>query len=302
MPVQASYLFVILVWSTTPLGIVWSSETIAPTLSVLMRMSIALILAGLVVAIGNIRVPWHRRACTLYMYSALGIFGGMLLSYIAAQTVPSGVISLIFGIAPILSGLLAQKLLGEAKFTPIKVFALLLALCGLYLICAAQIQQLDLAPMGLCLVFLAVCCFSLSGVLIKRVKVAIHPMATTFGALLFVTPMFALVWWIVDGTLAIEQWQMKSVWSTVYLGVVGSLLGFLAYFHVLQKLPASTVALTTLITPGFAIALGAWLNNEVITGSLLLGAVIIISSLALFQFGEQLKWFTPQCDQAKSDR
>ncbi|MBD1582565.1 DMT family transporter [Pseudoalteromonas sp. S16_S37] len=289
MPVQASYLFVIMVWSTTPLGIVWSSESMPPLLSVLLRMLIALILAGLIVSISNTRVPWHRRSCTLYIYSALGILGGMSFSYLAAQTVPSGVISLIFGLAPILSGLLAQKLLGEAKFTPIKICALLFALCGLYLICSAQIQQLNLAPLGLGYVFLAVCSFSLSGVMIKRVKVAIHPMATTFGALLFVTPMFAGLWWVFDGSFVVNSWAAKSIWATVYLGVVGSLLGFLAYFHVLQKLSASTVALSTLITPGFAIALGTWLNDEILTSSLVVGAVIIIFSLALFQFGEHLK-------------
>ncbi|BBN80901.1 membrane protein [Pseudoalteromonas sp. A25] len=259
-----------------------------PLLSVLLRMMIALLLAGLVIAISNTRVPWNRRACKLYLYSALGILGGMSLSYLAAQTVPSGVISLIFGLAPILSGLLAQKLLGEAKFTPVKLIALLLALFGLYLICSSQIQQLNLAPIGLGYVLLAVCCFSLSGVLIKRIKVAIHPMATTFGALLFVTPMFAVLWMIFDGTVAIDTWQAKSIWATLYLGVIGSLLGFLAYFHVLQKLSASTVALTTLITPGFAITFGAWLNNEQLTASLLTGAAIIIASLALFQFGERV--------------
>jgi len=37
MPVSAAYLAVILIWSTTPLGIVWSSESVSPTLAVLLR-------------------------------------------------------------------------------------------------------------------------------------------------------------------------------------------------------------------------------------------------------------------------
>ncbi|WP_462169740.1 DMT family transporter [Pseudoalteromonas xiamenensis] len=288
MSVRISYLFVILVWSTTPLGIVWSSETISPTLSVFLRMVIALVLAAFFVAFANIRVPWTRLSCLQYLYSAFGIVGGMLLSYLAAQTVPSGVISLVFGLAPFFSGILGYKLLGEAKFTPVKIVALGLALVGLYLICVAQLQELEIAPAGLIYVFLAVCSFSLSGVLIKRVPVIVHPMATTFGALVFVTPILATVWWFADGHFEPQLWETKSIWATVYLGVFGSLLGFLAYFHVLQKLPAGTVALTTLITPGFAISLGAWLNNEQLTATLLVGAVIVLSSLNLFQFGD--KW------------
>jgi drug/metabolite transporter (DMT)-like permease len=286
MSVRISYLFVILVWSTTPLGIVWSSSSISPTLSVLLRMILALILAAFFVAVANIRVPWSRLACQQYLYSALGIVGGMLLSYLAAQTVPSGVISLMFGLAPFFSGILGYKLLGEAKFTPIKLASLALALLGLYLICVAQLRELSIAPEGLVYVFLAVCSFSLSGVMIKRVPIIVHPMATTFGALVFVTPMLAVVWWLMDGHFDPSAWQAQSIWATVYLGIFGSLLGFLAYFHVLQKLPAGTVALTTLITPGFAISLGAWLNHEQLTGTLLVGAVIILGSLGLFQFGD----------------
>jgi drug/metabolite transporter (DMT)-like permease len=71
------------------------------------------------------------------------------------------------------------------------------------------------------------------------------------------------------------------------LAIFGSLLGFLAYFHVLQRLPASTVALTTLITPIFAISLGALLNNEVLTTPLLIGGVMILLSLFLYQFGDK---------------
>nr|WP_212760634.1 DMT family transporter [Pseudoalteromonas sp. NEC-BIFX-2020_002] len=276
----------VLIWSTTPLGIVFSSETVAPTLAVLMRMLIGLVLAAFVVAIANIRVPWHRRACFLYGYSSIGIYGGMLLSYMAAKTVPSGIISLMFGLAPILSGLLAQRLLNEPKFSLIKIIALGFALLGLFLVSAKHIQGSLMQLQGLLYVFMAVCFFSLSGVMIKRVKIAIHPMATTFGALVFVTPLFFITWWIVDGQLQSHLWSAKSLWSIVYLGVFGSLIGALAYFHVLQKLPASTVALTTLITPSFAIGLGAWLNDESVDQQLIIGAVIILMSLAVFQFGE----------------
>ncbi|MGK2235057.1 MAG: drug/metabolite transporter (DMT)-like permease [Pseudomonadota bacterium] len=287
MPVKVSYFFMVLIWSTTPLGIVWSSETVSPTLAVLMRMLVGLFLGGLIVAITNIRVPWSKNACLLYFYSSIGIFGGMLLSYMAAKTVPSGIISLMFGLAPILSGLLAQQLLNEPKFSPIKLVALACALIGLYFVSYNQIQNSQTQGLGLLYVFMAVCFFSLSGVMIKRVQIAIHPMATTFGALVFVTPLFFIAWWLLDGQLHIQNWSAKSLWAIGYLGVFGSLVGALAYFHVLQNLNASTVSLTTLITPSFALGLGAWLNNEPLSQELIIGAVIILISLGFFQFGDK---------------
>jgi drug/metabolite transporter (DMT)-like permease len=287
VPVKVSYFLMVLIWSTTPLGIVWSSESVSPSLAVLMRMLVGLFMGALVVAVTNVRVPWNKSACLLYSYSSIGIFGGMLLSYMAAKTVPSGIISLMFGLAPILSGLLAQQLLNEPKFSPIKLIALASALVGLYFVSYNQVQNSQTQGLGLVYVFMAVCFFSLSGVMIKRVKIAIHPMATTFGALVFVTPLFFIAWWLLDGELNIQNWNVRSLWAIGYLGLFGSLIGALAYFHVLQNLNASTVALTTLITPSFAIGLGAWLNNEPLSIELITGAVIIVISLGFFQFGDK---------------
>ena len=216
MPVQGSYLFVILVWSTTPLGIVWSAESMPPTLSVFLRMFIALILAIATVLVLKIHIPRTKNACLLYFYSAAGIVVGMLFSYLAAQSVPSGVISLVFGLAPIISGLFAQRVLSEKAFTAIKIVALVLSILGLFMVCMAQINQFQVPVMGIVYVLFAVTSFSLSGVMIKTIPIAIHPMATTLGALMFVTPIFALIWLISGGEINYQQWQMKSIVGTVY--------------------------------------------------------------------------------------
>lgn len=286
--VPAAFLSVVLIWSTTPLGIVWSSESVHPTMAVLLRMLIALTLGCLILLVTRIRLPGSRAAIKLYAVSSIGIVGGMLLSYFAARFIASGTMSLIFGLSPLLSGLMAQKLLGEDKFGPTKLFALALAFIGLGIVCSSKLSLDSNSWIGLILVLTAVSLFSLSGVLIKTVKINIHPIASTVGALMFSTPIFALAWLIFDGTLPIETWQEKSLWSILYLGIFGSLIGFISYFYVLQNLKASTVALVTLITPVFAMMLGAALNGEVITKALVIGASFVISGLGLYQFGD--KW------------
>ena len=78
MTVPIAYLAVLLIWSTTPLAIVWSSESIPPSMAVLLRMLIALVLGHLVIKTNKINLPWHSQAMKLYTFSALGIFGGMM--------------------------------------------------------------------------------------------------------------------------------------------------------------------------------------------------------------------------------
>ncbi len=286
--VPVAFLAVVLIWSTTPLGIVWSSESVHPTMAVLLRMLIALSLGCLILVIARIRLPWSKAAIKLYSVSSIGIVGGMLLSYFSARYLASGTMSLIFGLSPLISGLLAQKLLGEDKFGPMKLMALALAFIGLGIVCSSKLSLASSSWIGLILILTAVFLFSLSGVLIKTVEINIHPIASTVGALLFSTPQFALAWVIFDGSLPIDTWQERSLWSILYLGVFGSLIGFIAYFYILQNLKASTVALVTLITPVFAMMLGAQLNGEVITDALIIGAVFVLSGLGLYQFGGKL--------------
>ncbi|WP_076419007.1 DMT family transporter [Colwellia sp. UCD-KL20] len=290
MSVPAAYFAVVLIWSTTPLGITWSSETVNPTLAVLARMVIAVVLGWLILKVSKIELPLNRQAFKLYGYSTIGIFGGMSFAYIAAQYISSGLISLIFGLAPILSGILAQKILNEPKFSKTKKFALLFAMVGLAIVCYDKVfAQTDALSsdsyLGIAAVLCAVFFFSISGVLVKSVDIKINALASTVGSLVFSIPFFVAVWLIFDGTLPINTWETKSLLAILYLGVFGSLIGFIAYYYVLQKLDASTVALITMITPVIAICFGALLNNETVTDNLIIGASFVMGGLALYQWG-----------------
>ncbi len=288
MSVPIAYLAVLLIWSTTPLGIIWSSESINPNLAVLLRMLIALVLGVLVLKARAIALPWHNKALKLYSFSALGIFGGMLFSYLAAGYLSSGILSLVFGLSPVISAILARKILAEPKISTTKKLSMVLSISGLALVCSDNFTLENDAIYGLIFVFLAVFFFSLSGVLVKSISLVIHPLATTVGALFVATPLFFINWLILDGTLPVEQWQVKSILSTLYLGVFGSLIGFYAYFTVLQKLTASTVTLITLITPVIALTLGASFNGELLNSTLLIGAFLVLLGLSIYHWGDRL--------------
>ena len=279
------YLTVVLIWSTTPLGIVWSSESVHPTMAVLLRMLIAVILGSIILFLKKIEFPRNPTAYRLYLYSGMGIFIGMLFTYLSAQYLSSGLISLVFGLSPIISGLLAHKILDESKFNKTKKLALTMALIGLGFVCSDSISLNSHSWRGLVLILIAVTFFSLSGVLNKSVKINIHPLAITIGGLTITIPFFILAWYFLDGELPIEQWQARSIAAIVYLGIFGSLIGFVGYFYILQKLSATTVSLVTLITPIIAILLGIYFNNESVTKHLMLGATLVVVGLGLFLFG-----------------
>lgn len=292
MQLAAAYIAVILIWSTTPLGIVWSADSVSPSLALLMRMSIALVLGSVIILLARIEFPWGPRALRFYCNSTIGVAGGMFFTYMASRSIPSGMISLVFGFAPILSGVFAQKILGEAKFSLSKKCALVLAFSGLFIVCygklfisqgAQPVNYIDML-----FILIAVVFFSLSGVMVKSVQISMHPLASTVGTLIISLPIFVLAWWITDGAWVKPEFQLRSLLSIIYLGVIGSLFGFVAYFYVLKRMSATTVSLVTLITPVLAIFLGNQLNGEVVTESLVIGTLCILGGLFLYFFGHRL--------------
>ena len=144
------------------------------------------------------------------------------------------------------------------------------------------------AIFGFSFIFIGVILFSLSSVLVKSVPIDLHPLSTTVGSLIISLPVYLVAWLVLDGQLNTEQWQPRAVWAVIYMGVFASLLGFLAYFFILQKLEASTVALVTMMTPVVSMTLGILLNDERFSYSLLVGGLMIMTGLGVFQFGNRL--------------
>lgn len=288
MSIPAAYAAVVIVWSTTPLGVVWSSETVPPVMAALMRMSIAAVLGLLILKWRRIPLPWNKQALHVYGCSVLGVYGAMFCTYLAARSIPSGLISVLFGLSPLVSGLVAQRLLGDASFSKMRWVATFVALLGLVVICADDLAINSGSENGILLILIAVLLFSLSGVLVKRSGVHLHPFATTVGALLLSLPLYGISLMLIEGPMTVDDWSARSLLAIVYLALFGSLLGFVSYFYVLQKLAPSTVALVTLITPVFAILFGTLLNDEPVGLSLIVGAGCVILGLAIYHWGELL--------------
>ncbi|GAB0154216.1 DMT family transporter [Marinobacterium sp. BA1] len=286
--VPIAYLAVVLIWSTTPLTIAWSSESVDPVMAGWVRMLIASLLGLGLLRLLRIPLPLHREAQTTYACASLGVFGAMCCTYIASRYVPSGLISIMFGLAPILSAILGQWILKEPALRAYRWIACTLAFAGLGVIFTNELALGGDSLPGLLLLFLAVLLFSLSAVLVKRTGTQTHPLAHTVGALLWSLPGFGLTWWLLGGEPLVIDPDSRSFWAILYLAVFGSLVGFVSYFHVLRHLPPSTVALVTLITPIFALLLGHLLNDEPLTASLWQGCLLVVAGLALFFWGHRL--------------
>ena len=288
MSVPAAYLVMVVIWTTTPLAIKWSSEGIGPWLGVSARMQLGVFVCLVLVALMSRRMRWHAKARNTYLAAGLGIWAAMGSVYWGAQFIPSGMVSVVFGLTPVVTGLMASLLLGERAFTPFRSLGMLLGIGGLLLVFGNSLQLGNGQLPGLLAVLVSVAAHSLSAVWIKRIDAGLHPLETTTGALLVAVPLFWLSWALSDGHVD-GQVSQRALWSILYLGAVATGIGFVLYYYVLREVSASTVALATLMTPVLALLLGAWLNHERVGVADLAGAAVILLGLASYQWGDRLR-------------
>ncbi|MBB3141419.1 DMT family transporter [Halomonas organivorans] len=287
MPTGPAYLIVVLVWATTPLGIKWSAEAGAPIGSVMLRMLIALVAGVLILAVLRRGLRRDRRALASYAAAVPGVFGAMALSYHASQQLPSGLLSVMFGMAPLISGLILQALPGARKLRRWHWFGCALGVVGLGVVFLDGLGVGGGQLGALIMMLAAVTLFSGSGIAVQRVAAGLGPLEQTVGALALSLPCFLALWLASGEPLTIPLTE-RGRWAVLYLAVFGSLIGFLCYYLILSRLHAATVALVTLITPILALGLGMLLNQERPSASMLIGAALILVALGAYLFGDRL--------------
>lgn len=114
---KIAFLGVIIIWITTPLAIKWSGEGIGFLFGVTGRMVAGVIFAILVLALLRVALPRNERTRRAYLAAGLGIFATMTCVHWSAQHIPSGWISVIFGLTPMATGAMAFYPLGEKMYS-----------------------------------------------------------------------------------------------------------------------------------------------------------------------------------------
>lgn len=276
----AAYLAVVALWSTTPLAINWSLAGGGFAFALFLRMLVGLLCAVGILFASGAGFPLRRGVWTAYLVGGVSLFGTMLGVYWGAQFIHSGLISVVFGLSPLATSVIAALWLGERALTPVKLLGMALALAGLVIVFGRgdDLGGPD-AAIGLGAVLLAMFINALGLVGMKRVGGSIPPLAITAGIMLVSLPLFGLAWLLGDTGLP-GALPLRSTLAIAYLGVFGSVLGFALYFHLMKHLPAGALAMITVLTPLLALFIGHLLNDETLPPQVWAGAATI--SLGLY--------------------
>lgn len=281
---RLNYLLVILIWATTPLAIKLGGDSLPPLAGLTLRMALAFAVGSLICTLFGLAGLNIRRHWPLYLAASISVFPNMVLVYHAAEYIPSGLMALMFGLNPLVTAVLAKPILGENLLRPRKLLAIALAVVGLLCILADDVALPPQAGLGIGLMLLSNLLFSGSALWVKRLNatLTVEPLEQALGAMAFALPGLALTWLFIVGVEPVVV-SAVSLASLLYLALVASLVGFVAYYFILKTLSVEVVSLIPFVSPMLAILLGVVIADETLSGNIVVGAALILSSLLLHQ-------------------
>ncbi len=284
MRIILAYMTVIILWATTPLAIKWSGQGPGFVFGAASRMSLGTLCMLLLLIIRWKKLPVHRKARQTYYVVAIQMYAALMSVYWGAQYVPSGWISVIFGLSPFLTAIFAALWLKGGQFTLSKLVSYFLGIGGLAMMFSSALQLNIQAVYGIISILAAVSLQTGCAVWVQRIQAKLAAIDQVTGGLLVALPFYLLSWLIINDAQWPEQLDIINIASIVYLGLVATTLGFVLYYYLLINLKATTVALIPMISPVLALYLGHTVNNEPFTLKIALGTALILSALIMHEF------------------
>jgi drug/metabolite transporter (DMT)-like permease len=272
---------VYVVWGSTYLAIRVMVETIPALLGAGVRFVIAgaLLLAVLAARGGLQRLRLQRAMLArLAVIGTLLVFGGNGLVTIAEKHVPSGLTALLIASVPL--WIVVYRLAARDRPHRVTLAGVLLGFAGvaLLLLPGNRPEGVEIGP--ILVVVAAAMSWALGSLFSQRWTMPADPLVSTGWQMLIggAAMLLAAVAAGETSSVDVAAFSAKSVWSLIYLIVVGAVLAYSAYTWLLQNAPISQVATYAYVNPVVAVFLGwAILGENIPTMMIAASAVIVVA-------------------------
>jgi drug/metabolite transporter (DMT)-like permease len=271
---------VYLVWGSTYLAIRVMVETVPPLLGAGVRFTVA---GAVMVAVLAVRRSVRPTRAQLLSALLVGILlpGANAVVSVAEQEVPSGLAALLIASVPLWVVLL-RRAAGE-RVSAAGFGAVLVGFAGVALLIRPGEQSGDATVLGLAAVVGAALMWASGSFASPRLRLPGDPLVST-GWQMLLGGLVALAVGLAlgeAGDVDVGEFSTRSIIALTYLVVVGSWFAFTAYAWLLQNAPIAKVATYAYVNPVVAILLGWLVLDEVVTPITIVGAAIIVVSVAL---------------------
>lgn len=271
----AAFVLLIIIGGGNAVAIRFTNQELPPFWGAAVRFAPAAVLFVAVMAVMHAPLPRGRGLVGALIYGVLGFGVSYAFIYWALLTVGAGLAQTILALVPLLTLLLAIAH-GLERFRVRALAGALLALVGIAVVFGGQVAQ-DVP-------FWPVIALIAGGLCVAETTIAVkwfpqsHPAA--LNAVGMATGTLIL---LVLSAVAGERWALPTLPDTwialVFLILVGSVGVFALFVFVVRRWTASATSYQFVLYPFVAVALGAAIANESVTGAFLLGGALVLAGV-----------------------
>ncbi len=262
--VRAIWIVLIFVWGSTWLFIKVGLENLPPFTFAGVRFVIALAPLCLLAVLRGAKIPsklsdWGLLAATGFLTFTCG-YG---LVFWGEQYLSSGLTAVYFTTYPLAGLLFAHWLLPSEPLSARRLAGALLALAGVVVIFADQLDfQGPMAAWGSVAVLVSALGGALSGVLLKSRGSHLDPLIVSLFQMAIGGLPLLVIGLLIDGNPFALDWTPKAVFSLFYLALVGTSLAFVLWYRLLQATMVTKAQFMPVLNTLVAVLLGALVLHE----------------------------------------
>ncbi len=255
------FLIVCLTWGTTWIGIKLAIESIPPIFASGLRFLVAFPLLLLIANLFHSPLTFPKGQFGLFTTITILYFSlPYLLINIGEQYVSSGLTALLFSAMPVFIIVFSYFLLSQ-RTTLVQLSGIIIGIFALAMILIEQeIYFYSDSTFGIFAVLVAAVLHAFCYVLVKKRGAEID--VITFNVLpMGIAGVLLTVTGVVLEDPQFSEFSAASMWAILYLGLVASVLGFLAYFYLLKHMSPIVLSFVFVIFPVVALVISGVIEN-----------------------------------------
>lgn len=285
-------------WGPSFLFIKVAVVEISPILLAGLRIGLAALFLNVFLLIRSNRLGTSR---TFWRHVAISGFFAQGLPFIlinwGEQHIGSGLASILNGLTPLSTVLLAHLAIDSEKLSFQKFIGILFGFIGLVVLSSSSLSSgFDASLLGILAVALGAMSYGAGIVYARLYLKGTPPMHAPAGQLLATSLYILPLGLITDSTTVLTALSTEAIASVLILAFFGTTVAFVIYFKLLERTSASFTSLVTYLMPIVGIILGILFLNETLSLIMLAGLLLILAGVVISD-NRMSKYFNKKTDE-----
>ena len=270
-----------LIWSSSFLWVELAIRELGPITLVAFRVLFGLLFGLVVIFIQGVKFPRTLKEWTpLLVLGLTNIAIPFFLISWGQVSIDSGVASILDATVPLFTILSAHFLLDDDKMTTPKVLGLLVGFAGVVVLRSKDIGASSSSLLGQAAVIVACIFYAGSSIFARKMTENTPGILRSMGPLVSATVVTWLGAFLFESPIKIPSLPITWI-ALAWLGILGSGAAFIMLYYLIHEIGPTRTTMVTYLFPLGGVTLGTIFLNETLTWQIIVGAVLIIGSLAI---------------------